>query len=122
MKYPILTEARDVIRQAYYVEEREENAIAISTAPDELPFAFVVIEDKSPDIFLISLRVGFNDPIVVADIALVLNNIAPLEIVEEFYLAEQEEEVFWGKEAHKKVFEKEHQDFLNLQPINDLKH
>jgi hypothetical protein len=114
--------AAETLKQVYCVEIKDENAFAISTDPESLPFAFIVMESKYPDVFLMSLRIGYNDPLVVADITLALSHITKLQIVDEFYIDEAQTEIVWGKAAQLKSFEQKNKDFLNLEPINNLKH
>lgn len=85
-------------KRGMYVESPNKKCISVSVNVDDLPFLYLIHDNKDFNGLIMCLAVDYIDTYELLDLTIGLINLAPIALGEKFYIS-PEGSTYWGEEA-----------------------
>jgi len=96
---------------------KDPNVLVFSEDKQSLPFCYVIIDENFPGKIVVSFSINAPSVSLAVNMALEINNLSPVALTEEFYIASNGQ-TYWGEEAAKMYAIDTQIDLENSEAIN----
>lgn len=117
---PILLEAKHLLSR-WHTYLKDPSVLSVCDAPEMLPWAFVITEKDDPSHLLLSFSVDYPYAINAAELALQVNKLRPIKMMESFYI-NKVGSMHWGEDAISYFELDKDMDLNHINPIDNNKH